>query len=896
MSNSDQRLNPDALLDLINKEDHQQSFGKLRVFLGMSAGVGKTYAMLKAAHQRQKEGLTVAIGAVETHGRSETHALLDGLKLISKKKIKYRDTSLEEMDLDAILELKPDLVIVDELAHTNAPTSRHPKRYQDVIEILEAGIDVYTAVNVQHLESRKDSVEQITGINIRETVPDSILERATLIELVDIAPSELLKRLREGKVYLGDKADHAAQNFFKEDRLTALREIALRLTAERVDHDLQKFTITRDEKPWQTNERLLVAVSHSPYSQKLVRATRRLAYNLEAPWIALHVETGLTLSDEDQRQLKKNLDLARELKAEVINTTDTDVASAIQRISRQKNVTQVVVGKPTRRWFRDVIEGGHLLDRLVKDNHEVDIHVIRHDPSEFPQPPISEELSLYKSGSGWIKYYYIMWFFVLVTMAGAIFEPYIGYRAVGFIFLLAVVITSLWGSIAAVSFSAVLSAFIWNFGFIPPRFTFVIQSADDVILCVSYFVVALITGFLTNRIRIREKLIREREEKTNLMNQILQDISKSQNKSEFIDKVCSRISQSFLGNAKVVLKSKAGVLQFDRLKDSHELDQKEQAVALWAFQNQKNAGWSTETLNQARSLYIPLRGIAENVGVLIYKPDRRINRLKVDQKELLLGIATQLGISIERHFLSRRLLEAQRLKDSEVLHQTLLNSISHEMRTPLTAIMGSASAIFNKATKDAELKPISENLSEASERLNRVIENLLDMSRLSSGFLGLKLEWHDLSDLVGVVVKKLEKNLGPHKLTVQVDDAIELVHMDFRLFEHALSNLILNATQYAGTRCQILVKAEKKDSKIRISVEDDGCGIPDESRAKLFEKFYRVPGTPTGGTGLGLSIVKGIVELHKGLIWYEANQPNGSKFIIELPIENSPKLLPKDGE
>lgn len=896
MSQSNQRLNPDALLDLINKEDENRHLGKLRVFLGMSAGVGKTYAMLRAAHQRQKEGITVAIGAVETHGRSETHALLEGLKIIPKKHIKYRDTQLEEMDLDAILKLKPDLVIVDELAHTNAPTSRHPKRYYDVLEILEAGIDVYTAINVQHLESRKDSVEQITGINIRETVPDSILERASLVELVDIAPSELLRRLKEGKVYLGDKADLAAKNFFKEDKLTALREIALRLTAERVDYDLQKFTVTRDESPWQTNERLLVAVSHSPYSEKLIRATRRLAFNLEAPWVALHVETGLTLSEEDQRQLKKNLDLARELRAEVINTTDTDIASAIKRISRQKNVTQVVVGKPTRRWFRDVIEGGHLLNRLVRDNQEVDVHVIRHDSNQIQQPSLQEEISLYRSGTGWMKYYYIMWFFVLVTVMGAVFEPYIGYRAVGFLFLLAVVITSLWGSIGAVTFSAILSAFIWNYGFIPPRFTFVIQSPDDVILCVSYFVVAFITGFLTNRIRIREKLIREREEKTNLMNQVLQDISESQNKSEFIEKVCSRISQGFIGTATVVLKSKSGELQFEKLKDSNKLDQKEQAVALWAFQNQKNAGWSTETLVEARSLYIPLKGISEAVGVLIYRPERKINRLKIDQKELLLAIATQLGISIERHFLSRRLLETQRLKDSEILHQTLLNSISHEMRTPLTAIMGATSAISQKSNQDSELKSISENLNDASERLNRVIENLLDMSRLNSGVLGLKLEWHDLSDLIGVVLKKLEKNLKNHKVSVQIEDEIELVEIDFRLFEHAISNLILNATQYSSIGSPIRISAKKIDSKIEIAVEDQGLGIPEEHRAKLFEKFYRVPGTPTGGTGLGLSIVKGIVELHKGSIQYEANEPSGAKFLIELPYKKSPQIKPQDLE
>ncbi|HWU45062.1 MAG TPA: histidine kinase, partial [Bdellovibrio sp.] len=346
----------------------------------MSAGVGKTYAMLRAAHQKIKEGVDVVVGVVETHGRQETVDLTEGLTIMPRLKVEYRGTQLEEMDLDGVLKRKPQLVVVDELAHTNVPGSRHEKRYQDVLEILDAGIDVFTAFNVQHLESRKDAVEAITGIAIRETVPDSILEVAGQVELVDIAPSELLKRLKEGKVYLGDKAVRATQNFFKEDKLTALREIALRMTAERVDQDLQKFVSVRSEGgPWQTNERLLVAFSHSPYSEKLIRATRRLAYNLEAPWIALHVDTGINLNDADQAQLVKNINLARELKAEVITTTETEVPSAVRRICRQKNVTQVVVGRPTRRWFRDIIEKGGLLERLVRESLEVDIHVIRHD-------------------------------------------------------------------------------------------------------------------------------------------------------------------------------------------------------------------------------------------------------------------------------------------------------------------------------------------------------------------------------------------------------------------------------------------------------------------------------------------------------------------------------------
>lgn len=662
------------------------------------------------------------------------------------------------------------------------------------------------------------------------------------------------------------------------------------MTAERVDQDLQKFAVTRDEVPWQTNERLLVAISHSPYSERIIRATRRLAYNLEAPWVAVYVDTGLNLNDEDQSQLQKNIQLARELNAEVILTTDSDVSTALQRVSRQKNVTQVIVGRPTRSWFRDAIDGGSILQKLVNENHDVDVHVIRQESRTNARPGFMAELAMYRSKTGLFKYYYAFWFMVVVTLLGALFEPYIGYRAVGFFFLLAVIIASLAGSIGAVLFTATLSALIWNFGFIPPRFTLVISSADDLILCISYFVVALITGFLTNRIRGHAKLIRAREERTNLINEILQDIARSQNKSEFIQKVCDRVSNHLDAYTTVVLKSKDGFLQFDKLTGSHYLDEKEKAVAQWTFQNQKNAGWSTDTLGQARSLYLPLRGVNEAVGVLIFKPERKIKKLSLDHLELLFSVSTQLGISIERHFLSRRLVEAQRLKDSEVLHQTLLNSISHEMRTPLTAVMGVSSAIEAISKSNPELLEISRGLSEAGDRLNRVIENLLDMSRLSSGILGLKLEWHDLTDLVGVVLKKLEKNLHGHVVHANITESVDFVEIDFRLFEHALSNLILNATQYAGAHCQISISIEQSATTIVIKVCDDGVGIPEESFPLVFEKFYRLPGTPAGGTGLGLSIVQGIVELHKGQIHCEKNRPQGTCFVIDLPYKKMPPV------
>lgn len=895
---SDNRPDPDALLSALDEEEKNRKQGKLRIFLGMSAGVGKTYAMLRAAHQKLNEGADVVIGVVETHGRTETVSLTEGLPVIQKKRVEYRGTALEEMDLEEILRRRPELVVVDELAHTNIPGSRHEKRYQDVLEILDAQIDVYTAFNVQHLESRKDSVEAITGIPIHETVPDSMLERASQVELVDIAPSELLKRLKEGKVYQGDKADRAAQNFFKEDKLTALREIALRMTAERVDQDLQKFVSIRAEgNPWQTNERLLVAVSHSPYSEKLIRATRRLAYNLEAPWIALHVDTGISLNDTDQAQLVKNLHLARELKAEVITTTEVDVPSAVRRICRVKNVTQVIVGRPTRRWYRDVIEGGNLLARLVRESLEVDVHIIRQEGVSLIRPSLIDELSYYRSKTGLVKYWYTFCSIVGVGFVGAILDSFIGYRAVGFIFLLAAIVVGMFGSIGAVIFAASMSALTWDYFFIPPKFTLAINNTEDFLMCIAFFGVALITGFLTNRIRFNENVMREREERTNVLYEVLKDIANATEKSDFLTKVTERVGALLDASCGVILKSNQGKLEFEHAKSySVRLNEKDQAVAQWCFENKKLAGWSTDTLAQSRALFLPLKGTSETVGVFVFQPRKKSRKLDLEKESLLFSIVRQLGVSIEKHFLTKRYAETQRLKESEELHQTLLNSISHEMRTPLTAILGAASALERDELTGGNkyVKEVASGLHDAGDRLNRVIENLLDMSRLNSGVLSLNLEWHDFNDLFSVVVKKLEKLLAQHKILINFLDEVFLVRMDYRLMEHALSNLILNAAIYSPVGTEIKITQKKTGTHFIVEIEDQGPGIPEDSKDKIFDKFYRVPGSPTGGTGLGLSIVKSIVELHKGTVSVHNVIPHGACFVISIPLEAQPRVPEED--
>lgn len=886
------RPNPDTLLKRLADDEKRSTQGKLRIFLGMSAGVGKTFAMLKAAHARQAEGRNVLIGLVETHGRVETQELLTSLTLLPKKKIAYKGVEVEEFDIDELLRLKPEIAVVDELAHTNAPGSRHPKRYQDVLEILAAGIDVYTAMNVQHLESRKDLVEQITGVPIRETVPDTVFEVADQIEVIDITPVDLLKRLKAGKVYLADRAERAAQNFFKIESLTALREMALRFAAERVDQDLQSFHDVKTTKPWQSNERLLVAVSHSPYSERLIRTTRRLAYNLEAPWIAVYVDTGVTLNDEDHQQLAKNLALARELKAEVISTTDKDVSAALKRVARQKNVTQVIVGRPTKRYIKDLFEGGTLLDRLVQDSWEIDVHVIRQDR----EPTRSNSFSLPKLNfqTGFIPYWNTFWLIVGIGLVSGFAEPAIGYQAVGFIFLLGVLAVGGIATLGPTIFAATLCAVIWNFFFIPPRLTIAISKPEDVILCLTFFAVAVITGTLANRLRSQEKLIREREERTNVLYETLKDISTSSGKEEFLERVVRRMGLVLGGECGVILKNQEGGLT-DESKYQYvlKLDERALAVAQWSFSNRKPAGWSTTTLAQSKNLYLPIEGDQEISGVFIFKPviDRA---LSTEQENLLYSVARQLGLSLERHFIQKRFEETDKLRASEVLHQTLLNSISHEMRTPLTAILGSATVLADRTSHySEEIKlQLADEVLDAGARLNRVIENLLDMSRLNSGAMSLHLEWHDLSDLIGITVKRLGKNLSGHTLEIKIPDDLPLLNLDYRLFEHALSNILFNAATYTPEDSKISISASVSGSdvgkQVQLTIEDNGPGIPEDSLDKLFEKFYRVPGSPTGGTGLGLSIVKSIVELHGGRISVENLKPHGSKFLVALPLGDAP--------
>lgn len=901
MSYEDKRRpNPDDLLMRIQAVEKKSQRGHLRVFFGMCPGVGKTFSMLRAAHERVKEGFDVVVGVVETHNRIETAQILIGLEQIQKKRIQYKSTQIEEMDLDAILKRKPNLVLVDELAHTNANGSRHTKRYQDVQELLIAGIDVYTTLNVQHIESRSDLVYQITGIPVKEKVPDSFLDLADQIELIDLSPEVLLQRLKEGKVYLGDRAARAADGFFKFENIIALRELALRFTAEKVDSQLRSQMILKQvQGVWNTNERLLVAVSFSPYSARLIRAARRMASNLEAPWIALYVDTGELLSSSDQKQLKKNLNLARELGAEVIPTIESNIIEAVKRIALEKNVTQIVIGRPEKHFIRDFLTQGTILDQLVRETSEIDIHIIR---QEKKTTFYKFMLKVPKLKTGFIPYWYTLWFLIAVGLFGYAITPWIGYRAVGFIFLSAILFigtASLFGAVATFGpllFAAGFCAFIWNYFFIPPQFTFQIKEPEDVMNVLAFFIVAFVSSYLTSKIKKQEAALSERAQRAS----VLYEFSKSLGSAKSREEIASIAKDSFLRifnfDIEILLKNEVNELSFEPIGNKvGKIDSKEFAVARWSFLNSKHAGWGTDTLNSAKCLSIPLIGRSDVFGVIMIWPQRGA-QIDPELESLIETFVSNTAIAFEREIFEQKSKDAEVLASSEKLHQALLSSVSHELKTPLTAIIGNATALKQEGqgltlnNKDQVLG----DLIDSTERLNRVVENLLDMTRISSGALKVRDDIFELNDFVDSCIARFRSTIKKHKLIRQKFDHEVFVIGDDKLLEHVFINLISNASNYSPDDSEILIEITEQNGFGNVIIKDQGTGIPKQELDKVFERFYRIPGSPTGGTGLGLSIAKGLISAMSGKIFAD-NRTDRPGCIFTFSLKTANVKLDKNG-
>ena len=892
----DVRPNPDALLAAIQKTEAETRRGKLKVFLGMAAGVGKTYAMLRAAQRAQREGINVVAGYVETHGRKETDALLAGLTVLPRRKSEYRGVTLEEMDLDALLAQHPRLALVDELAHTNIPGSRHAKRYQDVIELLDAGIDVFTSMNVQHAESRVDTVRQITGSTIHETVPDSVLDGAE-IELIDLPPEELLKRMDEGKVYLPERAEMAMMNFFREGNLNALREMALRLAADHVGQDvhdyLQAMQITG---PWKSGHRLVVAVSASPYSPHMIRWTRRLADSYDCPWLAVYVEQPQPLGSEDQARLTKHLALARELGGEVVATADRDIARGLLRVAEQQNATQIIVGKPGGGNPIDRWRGERLLRRLVRDSGHIDLHVVRPEASEVhkaarrPPMPALEHSPPRQYVSA------------LVMVAGCTIlnlvlrdllpvDPH----ALALVYLLGVVLQASFVGIGPTLLTATGSALLWDFFFLPPLYTLYLTELSDVMMFCMYFVVAIVMGHLVSRIRWQERAESRREERSTALYLLTRDLADATDVDEMARRLVRQMAQAFQADVAILLRDASGALSSTAHPASmYAISEKEQGVAAWAFRFGKAAGRFTDNLPSASSVFIPMATNRGTVGVLAVKmPGDTPTTL--EQFDLLDAFARQTALVLDRFRLGTEAEAARVLAESEKLSKALLNSISHELRTPISAITAAASAL-TEVKPDSPLvlqKTLAAEIQESATRLNRLVGNLLDMTRLESGKVKPRLEWCDVTDLIHVALRRNEAELSHHRVKTNLPKELPLVRLDFVLIEQALTNLLLNAAAYTPEGTEVEIGAAARPGEIAITVADRGPGLPAESLSQVFEKFYRAPGAPAGGTGLGLSIVKGFVEAHNGRIEARNRDGGGAQFTLYLPAEATPQPAPE---
>lgn len=879
------RPSPDALLAALQNDAAKGIRGRLKVFLGMCPGVGKTYAMLEAAQRELKAGHDIVIGYVETHGRKETDALTAGLQLIPRKTFEHRGITLTEMDLDAVLARRPQIALVDELAHTNVPGARHPKRWQDIKELLEAGIDVFTTCNVQHIESRADTVRQITGAEIRETVPDSVLDTAE-IELIDLPPAELLERLDQGKVYVAERAAAAVKNFFRESNLTALRELALRLVADHVGEETQEYHRTQTSTgPWKTGHRLLVAVSASPYSEALIRWTRRMADSLKCPWVAVHVESSRQLTEEAQARLEKNLNLARTLGAEVIATADEDLVQGLLRIADQQNISQIVVGKPAASNWLEWIRAGSLLRRLNRQSGNIDLHVVRAEKGDTVKKQRRRWL---RTRTKWEQYFIAAAVIAAVAVLSVLSDPnFNAPRVPGLIFLLSVVVMALFFGRGPVLFAGFVSALVWNYFFLPPRFTLIIQSTEDAILFGLYFVVAIVLGQLVARIRAQEMAERQREERAMALYHLSRELAQAGTRDEVVWQLTAEVNRVFNAPAAVLLPGRNGLAAHP---DSPlTLTDKEVNVADWAFQHRHAAGRFTDNLPGAEALHLPLATERAVLGVLSVSPPTQT--LTLSQRNLLEAYARQAALVLDRIALRGAAEQSKLVAESERLSNALLNSISHELRTPLAAITSATNALTE--AKNGELQhAMVDEIQEASTRLNRLVGNLLDVTRLESGHVKSKLEWCEIGDVIQTTVRALGRELAGRRLSVEVQPKLPLAQMDFTLMQQTLSNLLLNAVMHTPATAAISVRARAEGKELVLRVSDDGPGLPADLLPRVFDKFVRAPNAPPGGSGLGLAIVKGFVEAQGGRITAENKASGGAVFTIHLPQSESPPALP----
>jgi two-component system sensor histidine kinase KdpD len=886
------RPSPEALLAAARREDGR--VGKLRIFVGAAPGVGKTYEMLLQARARKKDGYDVVVGIVETHGRKDTESLLEGLEIVPRRKLEYKGQRLEEMDLDAIIARHPQIVLVDELAHTNAEGSRHPKRYLDVEELLRHGIDVYTTVNIQHIESLNDVVAQITHVRVRETVPDAVFDRADAVELVDLTPDDLIERLKEGKVYVPKQAERALEHFFSPANLTALRELALRRTAERVDEELLTEMQARAiQGPWAAGERIMVCISDDPRSAGLVRYTKRLADRLHGPWIALYVEgrRSLQLTEEERDRIADTLRLAEALGGEAVTlpAVDRQIASDLIGYAQANNVTQIVIGKSERtRWF-EILHGSVVHD-LVRRSGNISVHVIAGDTIAGEPIPkknlrVAEEAEDFNAR----PYVYALAAVALALLCGLAIRPLFGVGNVALIFLTAVVGVAvrlgLWPSLLA----SVVSSLCYNYFFLQPLYTFTIANSADVVAYVFFIVAAIAVSSLGGRGRTETVAATDRARATESLYLFSRKLAGAWTLDDVLWATAYQTALMLKVRVVLLLPENGSIAVKAGYPPEDILDEADLAAAKWAWQNNRAAGRGSDTLPGAKRLFLPMHTGRGAIGVMGIDSDKPGPLLTPDQRRLLDALRDQGALAIERVRLVEEMDRVERAAETERLRSALLTSISHDLKTPLAAVLGAAGALRDLGAKlgDSEKADLLATIIDESERLNRFIANLLDMTKLESGAISPNVALHDVGEIVGSTLRRAGRILSHHTVELELASDLPMLELDAVLFEQVLFNILDNAAKYSPRETTIRIESWRDADSVCLRVLDEGSGIPAADLDHIFDKFYRAQKTDQvrAGTGLGLAISRGFVEaMHGTIVAANRTDRSGAAFTISLPI------------
>jgi len=885
------RPSPEALLDAARREERRR--GRLKVFLGAAPGVGKTYEMLTIGRARLKAGTDAVVGVVETHGRAETEALLDGFEVIPRRPVAYGGTVLQEMDLDALLARRPALALVDELAHTNAPGSRHAKRYQDVEELLDAGIDVLTTLNIQHVESLNDVVASITRIRVRETVPDGVLDRADDIEVVDLNPDDLIERLKAGKVYVPENAERALRHYFSRGNLTALRELALRRTADRVDDELlSHMRANAIAGPWAAGERVLVCVDENPRSAGLVRYAKRLADRLHAPWTALTIEgpRSAALSEAQRDRIAEALRLADRLGGDAVtHPGGRHIADDVLAYARSANVNHIVVGKATRSWAFELVNGSVVHD-LVRRSGNIGVHVV---PGEAEPAAASARRSVVTApprASIGLRPYGLAGLATAAALGLALLlEPHAGVENADLVLLTAVVAVAVRYGLGPSLLAVVLASLAYNFFFLPPIYTFTIADPTNVAAFLLFTLVAVLVSNLAARSRAVAVVAQDRARSTERLYGFSRKLAACATLDDVLWATSAQVAAMLKVRVVVLLPGEGGIVVRAGYPPEDRLDQADLAAAQWAFDNDRPAGRGADTLPGAPRLFLPMRTGRGTIGVIGLDADGTGPILTPEGRRLLDALADMGALAVERFRLVEDLDRAERAAETDRLRQALLTSISHDLRTPLAAVLGAASTLRDL---DAMLPPDAKadllaTIIEESERLNRFIANLLDMTRLEAGAVAPNLAGQDVSEIVDTALRRVDKVLAGHRARVEVEPDLPVLRLDPVLFEQVLVNLLDNAAKYAPEGSTVTVRARRDGRQVRLEVLDEGDGIAEEDAERLFDKFYRARkgDRVRAGTGLGLAIARGFVEAMGGTVTAgNRTDRQGARFVITLPV------------